>query len=434
MRRLAAFLFRDRALKAGALALATVLYGGVVLSESTRTWPGQVPIEILGPPPDAALLNALEPVNDLEYRAPLEVASRLTDGSFRASVDLSGIEVPPGGSTFTLPVRLVAVDSDVEVVRYAPQSVIVEMDPITSREIPVTVDDGVIPEGIRAGPAVVEPRTVTLRGAASRVMNVRTATGRVAVDASAINVDQEVEVVPLDDAGVQVPGVVVVPARVRVRIEVARQLAFATLPVWPRLIGELAPGHVLRSVTADPLSVTVSGEEPQVTALAGVETQPIDITDLTGQIELQTGLALADELTVTTTETVTVRLDIVPADGTRSYEAGIVLAGARSDRVYALSVPSVTVTLAGSVPVLGAVSPSELLASVDVTDLAEGSNEVTVDIVPPDGTELVAISPAAIEIGVTVTPMEVSPIPTGSPSGPGSPGPSGSPGLSPASP
>lgn len=412
MRRLAAFLFRDRALKAGAIALATVLYGGVVLSENTRTWPGQVPIEILGPPPDAALLNALEPVTDLEYRAPLEVASRLTDGSFHASVDMSEVVVTPGGSMVSLPVRLVAVDGDVEVVRYAPESVVVQIDPITSREIPVTVDDGVIPEGIRVGPAVVGPRTVTLRGAASRVTGVRTATARVAVDASAINVDQEVDVVPLDDAGVQVPGIVVEPARVRVQIEVARQLAFATLPVWPRLTGEIATGHVLRSVAADPLSVTVSGEEPQVTALGGVETQPIDITGLTGKVEIQTGLVLADELTVTTGDPVTVTLEIVPAEGTRSYEAGIVLAGARSDRVYTLSAPFVTVTLSGSVPVLGELSPTDVVASVDVTDLTDGSNEISVQIDPPDGLELVAISPATISVGVTVAPTEVSPAPS----------------------
>ncbi len=59
MRRFFAFFVRNWPLKLGAVALATVLYGGVVLSENTRTWPGQVPIDVLNPPAGAAVLDVL---------------------------------------------------------------------------------------------------------------------------------------------------------------------------------------------------------------------------------------------------------------------------------------------------------------------------------------------------------------------------------------
>ena len=44
MRRFFSFLVGNWPLKLGAIALATVLYGGVVISENVRTWGGQVPI------------------------------------------------------------------------------------------------------------------------------------------------------------------------------------------------------------------------------------------------------------------------------------------------------------------------------------------------------------------------------------------------------
>ena len=56
---------------------------------------------------------------------------------------------------------------------------------------------------------------------------------RVAVDASGINIDQDVDLEAVDETGAVVPGVEVLPERAHVSIEVARQLAYATLP-WSR--------------------------------------------------------------------------------------------------------------------------------------------------------------------------------------------------------
>ena len=58
-----------------------------------------------------------------------------------------------------------------------------------------------------------------------------------AIDASGLNVDQEVDLEAIDETGAPVPGVEIIPQRVHVRIDVARELAYATLPVVPVLTG-----------------------------------------------------------------------------------------------------------------------------------------------------------------------------------------------------
>ncbi len=57
VRRLLDFVLRNWPLKLAAIGLATVLYAGVTLSGNERTWPGAVPIEVLDPPPGAAVLD-----------------------------------------------------------------------------------------------------------------------------------------------------------------------------------------------------------------------------------------------------------------------------------------------------------------------------------------------------------------------------------------
>ncbi len=417
MRNVADFLLRNWPLKLGAAVLATVLYGGVVLSETTRTWSPQVPIEIINPPRDAAVLTALRPVTRIEYRAPIDVASRLTSGSFRAFVDLSGVRPEVGGEPVSVPVQLESVDDGVQITDYGPKTVDVQVDPVVTRELTVRVDSGQIPEGLDVGPAQADPPTVALRGASTRIASVTTATARVAVDASALNVDQEVDVVPLDGAGTLVTGVDVTPPRVRVRIEVARQISTATLPVAPQLSGEIDQGYQLGHVTVEPLTVVVSGEAPAVEQLSSVPTAPIELGGRTGTIELAVELAPPPEVTVNGSESVKITLEIVPAPGSRTYETGLTLVGARPDLTYALSTPSVLVKLAGTVPVLDAIDASEVGALVDVTGLGPGRRELAVRVDAPAGVEVGAVAPETIIVDIVALPQEPSlPLPTDSPS------------------
>jgi hypothetical protein len=60
-------------LKLMALLLATLLYAGLALSESTRSFAGPVAIEVLNAPSGGALLDHPGVVDRIEFRAPDDV-------------------------------------------------------------------------------------------------------------------------------------------------------------------------------------------------------------------------------------------------------------------------------------------------------------------------------------------------------------------------
>ena len=105
MRRWIDLILADWPLKLGALGLATALYVGVSLAQNDRTWPGQVPIEVLGPPPGGAVLDLPGTVTGIRYRAPLDVAVTLANGSFLASIDLADVVPTAGGDPVPVPVK-----------------------------------------------------------------------------------------------------------------------------------------------------------------------------------------------------------------------------------------------------------------------------------------------------------------------------------------
>lgn len=423
MRRLLDFVLRNWPLKLGAVALATILYGGLVLSESTLTWRGDVTIDVIRPPQDVAVGTVPVQASDIRYRAPLDVAGRLTNGSFVAFVDLAGISPQAGSDSVRVPVQVEALDPSVEIVDYEPEFVEIFMEPLGSRDMSVVVDQGIIPDRLDVGPPRLEPSTVTLRGGSSRLESVRTVVARVNIDGSAINVDEEVAVEPLDASGTIVAGVEVTPERVRVRITVAPSIETATLPVRPRIEGEVATGYVLQAVDVDPISVTVSGAETDVATLGLVDTEPIDITGRTGIVEIDAALDLPSQVNASGTETVLVTLELVPDTGARTLQTGLTLASTEPDLTYSLSASSVLVTLSGALPVLSALDAGSIRGSVSVAGLLPGRHELAVDLEPPPGTELEAVEPGTVVVVISqAPPLVVSPAPE-----PSSPGPIGTP-------
>ena len=414
MRRLLRFLLRNWPLKLGAIVLATVLYGGVVLSENTRTWRGQVGIDVLNPPPNAALLDNLGYVTNVQYRAPLDV--QLSTNSFQATVDLSHVQPQVGGPAVEEPVQLVAIDGRVQIVDYSPRTVNVRVDPVVTRQLPVTVDHGIVPEALSVGPPQVDPSAVSVTGANSRVSSVHSVTARVTIDASGLNVDQDVDLIAADENGNQVPGVELSPSRVHVRIVVARQLANATLPVIPKLTGNLAPGYQVTAVSVDPVTVTVSGEAPTVQRLAGVSTVPIDLGGHTSLFSGDVPLDLPAGVSVDGPSTVRVTVTVGLSQASRTLEVAVQPTGMRPDLAYDIAASSVLVTVSGPQPSVDALAPSDVQATVDVAQFGIGTHLGTVVVTVPSDISLVGVAPTQISVDVQLAPhLTPSPIPLPSP-------------------
>jgi YbbR domain-containing protein len=417
LRRALRFLLRNWPLKLGAVLLATVLYVGLVLSQNVRTFNGEITIEAIRQPANVALLTDLPPITQVRYRAPID-AGFVSPDSFSATVNLANVEPAANGEAVEVPVTLTAFDRRIVIVDYFPRTVPVRLDPVDTRSIGVTVNIGAVPEGLTTGPPQVDPPTVDVRGPSTRVAAIRGIIARVTIDASGLNVDRQVDLIAVDEQGNQVANVTLEPSRVRVRVAVARELANRTLPVVPEFSGSLPNGYRISSVTISPSVVTVSGEATAVTQMDGAHTEPIDLNDRTADFETIVGLALPDQVAATGSSSITVNVSIVEDTGTRTFQVGIGLVGARSDRVYVLGATSVEVTLGGTLSQLNALDAGSLLASVAVGNFDVGSYDLTVTFAPTGGLELVSIAPARVTVVVeqpTASPT-VGPtaLPTGS--------------------
>src|SRR5512141_1657820 len=264
------------------------MYGGLVLSESTQTFNGDIAVVPKGQPADTFLLTVPPHVTVIRYFAPAGVP--VTSSSFSAAVDLSSVDPQAGAVSVRIDVN--SPDSRIRVLGYEPQFMSVQLDPIDEQVVPVQVERGVVPPGLDLGDTTVDPVRVTVSGPQSVVRQVVGVRADVQIQPSGIDVDQDVQLVPVDGVGHAVRTVDVTPSTARVTIPVFSDRQTRSLPVNPVLSGAPAAGFEIAGVTADPPVVLVEGDADQLAQLVSVDTSPIPVTGVSANTTVQTTLAL----------------------------------------------------------------------------------------------------------------------------------------------
>lgn len=409
MKRFAARIVHNWPLKLAAIGLATLMYGGLVLSESTQTFNGDIRVNPVGQPADTFLLTPPPPVTVIRYFAPAGVP--VTTNSFAASVDLSSVD--PQAGPVSVRIEVTSPDSRVRVLGYEPQFMSVQLDPIARATVPVRIERGVVPPGLDPGDTTVDPAKVTVSGPQSLVRQVVAVRGDVQIQPSGIDVDQDVQLVPIDGLGNAVRTVDVMPSTARVTIPIFSDRQTRSLPVNPMLSGVPAAGFEIASVTTNPPIVLVEGDADQLAQLVSVDTDAIPLTGVSANSTVQASLALPTGIVAVGSDSVQVSIKLRQVTETRTFSAGLRLVGTRRDLSYEFTTDRVIVTIGGSTADLDRLQGSALVVDLDVTGLGPGTVDVPVSLDLPTGPTLVSANPATVSVAISATP---SPPPSAGPS------------------
>jgi YbbR domain-containing protein len=400
--RIGRLLFHNWPLKLAAIVLASMLYAGLVISQSAQELPGSVRVDVLNQPADTSLVQNPPQVTRIRYVAISDPTARATPDSFRATIDLKDVD-PLAGPT-VVPIRVESVDPRFTALSWDPPSVQIRLDPIKDKVVKVNVVTGAIPASLQVRPAVVTPDTVTVRGPASVIDGVTSVRADVTIEPSGLNIDRDVDLIPVDDVGNRVTPVKVDPATAHVHIDVISEPQTHSVPVNANVTGTPATGYEVVSVAVDPAVVTLQLDLNQVADLPAADTAPISISGATQTVEADVGLALPTGVLSLKDTTVHVTVTIRAKASTRTFDAGIVVSGARADLLYSLSVNHALATVGGSLADLQRLDGASFVLTAPVGGLGPGSHEVTLEANLPIGLTMVGIEPPKVTVTISVPP------------------------------
>ncbi len=391
------------------LALAFMLSLAVWISAVTaadpdleQAYPAE-PIALIGQSPQLVLTSQSDDTLFLTLRAPQSIweGPLRQEKAVEAWVDLTGLQA----GTYTLPVQVRINAHPVRLISQRPQTLTLTLEDLINRSLPLHI--AVVGEpaiGYEAGDATAETKIVTVSGPASQVNRVARVQARVNLSGSRESIDQLFALTPLDENNRPINGLSLNPSEVHISLPVTLRGGYRDVAVKVNVSGAPASGYRLTSISVLPPIVTVFSADPNLvdTLPSFVETQPLDLQNLTDDIETRLTLNLPAGVSVVGDQTVRVIVDIEPIQGSLTLDNLPVETDNLAEGLQAtLSPQTVGIILSGPVPLLDKFRPQDLRLFVDLADLTAGTYQLDVQVELPNA-ELRAESllPATVEVTI----------------------------------
>ncbi len=282
---------RNLGLRAIALLLAIGLWFFVNAGQRGALAPMRVPISYRALPPGLVIVNQRPEFVQIEVRGPRTLLSLLNPDRMVLRLDLSA--VTPGQAVYKIGPEMFNVPRQTDVTRIAPSQIVLDIDRITDRQVPIHVNvQGQPAAGYRIASARANPSVATVRGPSRFVFHTDgVQTSAIEVNGAKGDVAQPVSLLPPSDR-VTVLGPQAVEAAVSISAIIADR-EFRGLEV------EIRDTDYKVKVEPQKIAVTVRGPVNQLSGLdlrgsvfATAEDVPPGSHDLPVQIELPDGIQL----------------------------------------------------------------------------------------------------------------------------------------------
>jgi len=396
----------DLPLKLTAVLIAMIFWAVSVLSapptEVVRDYGGRVAIERPDAVPAGYVLEGQLGDVGVRLRGTEAALASVVASDLHARLDLPAADLHRSDPQ-DVPVSVDVATAGVKVESFAPATVTVRIEPITSRDVAVQArfaNDP--PAGTLAGDPAITPSQVRVSGAASQVARIAALYATVRFGDAVTDLVSSVQPTAVDASGVAIDGLTVDPAIVQLAVPVLPTATTRTVPVVPAVRGSVAAGYWITRVTSDPPVVTVRGEAAALGGIDQVATAAIDVSGLGADKTFQVALLLpADGTTIVKAAQATVTVSVAPLLGSRAFPLVAVQAtGLGSGFVAEFDPPTISLILAGPVPALSGITPGQVGATVDATGKGAGTYPVDVVVRAPPGTTAQSVQPTRVTLTI----------------------------------
>jgi YbbR domain-containing protein len=238
-------------------------------------FPQPLPIEATELGPELSVtLN--KPSVNVRYRSD-SPGSIVTYVNFHAIVNLAGVKAGP---PVLLPVQVTA-DPGLHVVQVSPSHVLVTVDKVESRDIPVTETVlSPVPKGYAQGTISIRPSSIQVQGPRTIVSQISGATVDVDLAGATSTVDSAFKPVlrSSEDRFIDVSRIRISPVQVRVHIPITPLSSQKVLPVLVPLTGQVKSGYRVTSISTYPQEILAKGATATLAKVPNVWTTSVHLT------------------------------------------------------------------------------------------------------------------------------------------------------------
>jgi YbbR domain-containing protein len=362
--------------------------------------PEAIPVEVLNRGEGLVIAGSMEQKVRIEVRAPESVWTELQASSFRAYVDLKGLDV----GLHEVSVQVQPARDLVRITQISPAVLTVRLDRSAEKTVEVRVSVyGDPPQGYYKGAPQITPDQVTVTGPESVVDQVTQVTADVYVRGEKDTFERSVQVVPRDEVGTAITGVEIDHPSVTITVPIEQRVGYRELSIRTVIEGTPAAGYWISSISTDPSTVSVFGNPASVGEIPGyLETYPVNVEGARSRIAERVAIVFPEGVSpLEDLRSVQVLIDISPVLGGQTVQLTPVVQGLGRGLEATFSPETVEVILSGPLSELEALEAGDVLVILDLSDYEAGTHLVRPKVEKPESLQVQAILPDQVEVVIT---------------------------------
>ena len=322
-------------------------------------------------------LTFLEPLGSVEIkiRGSRQRLINLKENSFVAYVDLSGLSEGPHSVEI-----LVEAPPFVKIVEIFPSRISVFLDKVVRVERNIRVEFiGSPKEGYVIEEPEVNPDKITIEGPSKKIEAIRDVS--VVVDIANIDSDVSVSSIPRikDALGNEIEGISITPSIVYITIKVKSILSSKVVPITPNLVGNTPSDYGIKSIVVTPSVITLLGNVNKLKNISFIETEEINITNLTSSKNVVTKLLVPEGVEIKGSKDVTVQI-VIERKIKKEFKVDVSLKGKSEQFNYILDNSSISVEVFGFETTVKSLKKEDFTAEINVEEIKTGEYEVEVRV------------------------------------------------------
>lgn len=394
-----------------------------------RRFTNQISVEVVGLSNGLVMTNSIPETINVTLRAPESVWQKITNDRItgKAIIDVTGY----GQGDYNVPIQLSIDVSPIQVVSFTPSTTRIILEEYATREFEVRVTEiGNISTAFMSDPPVVDPPSVMVGGSTSLLDQVDFL--RVILDHSnktePISTDLNVAAIGKNGTAIN-SGLTFTPSQVNVKQNIQLRGGYRVVVVKVVTTGSVPEGYRVSKISVDPSVVTIYSSDSELLASlpSYMETDPLDLTEFSGDVSVKLGLKLPDGVQLVGDQSVKVEIEIRAIQDARLYaDIPVYIVGLDESLETTISPETVEIYVSGPQPILNLVVPNEIYAVIDLHEYTAGNYQISprIELGTAEGLTIQSIIPDTIDLTISSRMGKSVPAPTGMPTLlPGSPTP-----------
>lgn len=314
---------------------------------------------------------------DLKLEGPSSEVIKAKKEDFKIVADMSAYALKSGENT--IPVQIVNYPENINIKNNGFLGIKVKLEDLIKKELPVKSKINLqYKQNIHEKDQTISPANVNVSGPKSSIDKIYEAVITGEEKDINSNIQKNYDIKFLDASGNEIKGIETDYDKAQLTVTITNG---KNVPVTLKTIGTLPDGYFFDGSELSRNTVNITGSSEDLDKIKSIETQPVDLSNITSTKEINTKLNLPQNVSVQQgDDDVRVKINIRhDANITKTITANVQYIGLSDALTIEGSTTTVNVTLSGAKSILDNVTVSNMQV---VMDLSNVTNEGTFEYTP----------------------------------------------------